>query len=57
MSPEHEKDEANKSDDAKIKVEDLPLEEADGDTVKGGPVVFIGIEGIDGQIRPRRPGG
>jgi|GEM_PF-981004 len=56
MSPEHEKDEANKSDDAKIKVEDLPLEEADGDAVKGGPV-YIKIDGVDGHIRPRRPGG
>ena len=37
MNPEHEKDEANKIDDAKMQVEDLPVEEAEGDAVKGGP--------------------
>ncbi len=38
MNPEHEKDEANKDDDAKIKAADLSLEEAQGDEVKGGPI-------------------
>ena len=56
MNPENEIDEANKTDDAKIKVEDLPLEEAEGDDVKGGPI-YIKFDGVDGEFRRRRPGG
>lgn len=52
MNPEHEKDEANKDDDAKIRVDDLPLEEAQGDEVKGGPI-FIKFDGFTGPPRPR----
>ncbi len=50
MNPEDEKDEANKDDDAKIRVDDLPLEEAQGDEVKGGPIY---IHYLTGPPRPR----
>jgi len=55
MNPELKKDEANKDDDAKIKVEDLPLKEAQGDAVKGGPL-FPELEGIRFERRTRGGG-
>jgi len=47
----HEKDEVSKDEDAKSKVEDLPLEGAEGETVKGGPI-YIKYGDIKGDFRP-----
>ena len=46
-----QQDENSKDDDAKIKVEDLPLENAKGDAVKGGPA-YIKLGDVKGEFRP-----
>jgi len=49
MNPQNDQD--SKDDDAKIKPEDLPLEKAEGDAVKGGPI-YMKLGDIKGEFRP-----
>lgn len=37
-----------------IKIEDLPVEEGKDAEVKGGPI-YMPIEGVKGEVTPRRP--
>lgn len=37
-----------------IKIEDLPVEDGKDAEVKGGPI-YMPIEGIKGEVTPRRP--
>jgi len=37
-----------------IKIEDLPVEDGKDADVKGGPI-YMPIEGIKGEVTPRRP--
>ncbi len=58
MIHEHEKNEASKDDAATIKVADLPLGNAEGEAVKGGPIyLHLGDVKGDPSAQPRRGGG
>lgn len=37
-----------------IKIEDLPVEDGKDADIKGGPI-YMPIEGVKGEVTPRRP--